>query len=110
MEKALLNDILLKNVVRLTYIKKNGEHRPMYCTKSQLILNSFEGQTVLGFRKPKGEPHYDINATDNLIVWDLEKKDFRTIQAARVTIDETTPEADFYKVLVEESIGFGRGE
>ena len=109
MDKTTLNDILLNNVVRITYIKKNGETRPMLCTKSKLILNSFEGQTVLGYRKPKGAPIYDIAATDNIIVWDIEKKDFRTIQAARVTIDEQYPQEDYYEALVSKSADLGDG-
>lgn len=107
MDKTDLNNLLLNNIVQLTYVKKSGELRPMYCTKSKMVLNSFEGQTVLGYRKPTGAPLYDIAATDNIIVWDLEKKAFRTIQAARVTVDEVTPEEDFYEALVAESVGFG---
>lgn len=109
MDKSTLTDILLKNVVKLTYIKKNGELRPMFCTKSKLVLNSFEGQTILGFKKPSGGPSYEIALTDNIIVWDLEKRAFRTIQAERVTVDEVVPEDEYYKTLVDRAAGLGKG-
>lgn len=107
MNKGLLQSQLLENVVQLTYIKKNGERREMTCTKSDMILNSFEGQTVLGFNPPKSPPRYNIDATDNLIVWDLEAKDYRTITAARTVVNDLIPEEKFYDQLVEQSIGFG---
>lgn len=109
MDKTTLNDLLLKNVLKITYIKKNGEVRPMTCTKSKLVLNSFEGENILGYRKPKGAPIYDIAATDNIIVWDIEKRDYRTVQAARVTVDEVFPQEDYYESLVDRSVGFGKG-
>ena len=79
----------------------------MTCTKSDMILNSFEGQTVLGFTPPKSPPRYNIDATDNLIVWDLEAKDYRTIAAERVIVNELVPQEKFYRALVEQSVGFG---
>lgn len=75
-----------------------------------MILNSFEGETVLGFRKPKHSLGYDISQTDNVIVWDLEKRDYRTIQAERVTLDEVVPEEKFYKALQDDAIDFGAVE
>ena len=107
MDKGLLQSQLLENVVKLTYTKKNGERRNMTCTKSNLILNSFEGQTILGFNPPKSQPKYNIDATDNLIVWDLEKKDYRTVMAERVMVNELIPEGKFYDALVEQAVGFG---
>lgn len=107
MTKGLLQTQLLENVVRLTYVKKNGERREMTCTKSDMILNSFEGQTILGFTPPKSPPKYNVDATDNLIVWDLDKRDYRTIKAANVTVNDLIPQDKFYEQLVEQSVGFG---
>ena len=86
-----------------------------------MILNSFEGQTILGFNPPKSPPKYNIDATDNLkesaierpytdatdnlIVWDLEAKDYRTITAARTVVNNLVPEEKFYEQLVEQSVG-----
>lgn len=103
MNKGLLQSQLLENVVQLTYIKKNGERREMRCTKSNLILNSFEGKTILGFTPPKFGPKYNVDATDNLIVWDLEAKDYRTIAAERVTVNKLVSEEEFYKALRDRS-------
>ena len=105
MNKGILQSQLLENVVQLTYIKKNGERREMTCTKSNMILNSFEGQTILGFNPPTSPPKYNIDATDNLIVWDLEAKDYRTITAARTVVNNLVPEEKFYEQLVEQSVG-----
>lgn len=107
MNKGQLQSQLLENVVQLTYVKKNGERREMKCTKSDMILNSFEGQTILGFTPPKSSPKYNVDATDNLIVWDLEQRDYRTIAAERVTVNAVIPQEKFYEVLVEQSVGFG---
>lgn len=104
MNKSVLEKQLLNNVVQLTYIKKSGEHREMLCTKSKKILNSFEGQTILGFTPPKGRPKYDIELTDNIIVWDLEKRGFRTIAAAHTMINEVIPEEEYYEELVKDSL------
>lgn len=100
MNKSLLQSQLLDNVVQLTYVKKNGERREMTCTKSDRILNSFEGQTILGFTPPKSSPKYNIDATDNLIVWDLDKQAYRTIAAERVTVNKLVPDEKFYEQLV----------
>ena len=70
-----------------------------------MILNSFEGQTILGFNPPKSPPTYNIDATDNLIVWDLEAKDYRTITAAKTVVNNLVPEEKFYEQLVEQSVG-----
>lgn len=103
MNKSLLQSQLLENIVELTYIKKNGERREMRCTKSNRILNSFEGQTVLGFTPPKSTPKYNVDATDNLIVWDLDARDYRTIAAERVTVNNLVPDEKFYEAMVERT-------
>ena len=84
MLKSALNELLLKNVVTLQYQKKDGSVREVFCTKSPELLLSFEGKTLLGFWQPKNGPRYNIDATDNLLVWDLDNRDYRTLTASRV--------------------------
>lgn len=84
MTKSALNELLISNVATLQYQKQDGTVREIFCTRCPELLFSFEGKAFLGFWFPKSGPRYNIEATDNLLVWDIEKRDYRTLNAKRV--------------------------
>lgn len=103
MNPSTLNDILLHNVVGLTFIKKDGSTRIMNCTKSYNLLSSFEGRTFLKYQEPKNEPS---RIPDNqLNVWDVDVGGFRRVNCDTVNIESIIPDENFRKMLIEKFIG-----
>lgn len=100
MLKGPLNDLLLKNVVTLQYQKQDGTVREIFCTKAPELLLSFEGKSLLGFWQPKNSPRYNIDATDNILVWDLDARDYRTVNASRVRYYVNKMSAKTYRKLL----------
>lgn len=103
MRPDLLNEMLLHNVVGLTFIKKDGSTRIMNCTKSYELLSSFEGKTFLKYVEPKGEPKNLPD--DQLTVWDIDVAGFRRVNCESVNIDSVIPVENFRKMLIEKFIG-----
>lgn len=103
MSPALLNDMLLHNVVGLRFVKKNGATRIMNCTKSYELLSSFEGRTFLKYREPKGSGSY--LPENQLVVWDVDVMDYRRVNCDTVDIDSVIPAENFRKMLVEKFVG-----
>lgn len=99
MIKSQLDKMLLANVVTLQYQKQNGQRRTMVCTKCPELLLSFEGKSILGFWQPKNSPRYNIDATNNLLVWDIEKRDYRTVECSRAIVKNSIP-GEKYRELV----------
>jgi hypothetical protein len=86
-----LQSITNENVVILEFIKKtDGKFRQMMCTTCLPLLQSQEGYLYLRYRKPKQNPPYNP-LPDNVIVWDIDKKDYRQIPAPRVKIKQVIP-------------------
>lgn len=91
-----LEKTLLDNVVELTFVKKtNGEIRKMLCTKAYNLLNSIEGKTILGYRQPHGSPRYDLNIANNVVVWDINLKNYRTVSCDTVNVLHVIPQEQF---------------
>lgn len=70
----------------------------MVCTTCLPLLESQEGVLRLRYRRPTNEPPYDPRP-DNVIVWDIEKRDFRQISAPRVTIERIVDWKDYLNLL-----------
>lgn len=102
MLKQELDRLLLENVVTLLYTKQNGQRRQMVCTKSAELLQSFEGEAFLGYRQPKSMPNYDIDATNNIIVFDIMVKDFRNIAADRAVVKGSIPGGKYREILIKQ--------
>lgn len=83
-----LQNITNSHVVILDFVKKtNNTIRRMTCTTCLPLLESQEGLLRLHYRKPTNRPPYNPKP-DNVIVWDIEKRDFRQIPAPRVKINQ----------------------
>ena len=94
-----LKAITDENVVILQFIKKtDGKLRMMTCTTCYPLLTSYEGLMRLHFRKSNNNPPYNP-LPDNLIVWDINKEDYRQIPANRVRIQQKIPALDYLKML-----------
>lgn len=94
-----LKAITDENVVILQFVKKtDNKMRIMTCTTCLPLLESQEGIMYLHFRKANGRPPYNP-LPDNLIVWDINKEDYRQIPANRVRIQQTIPALDYLKML-----------
>jgi hypothetical protein len=94
-----LRSITNENVVVLDFIKKtDNKLRRMICTTCLPLLESQEGLLILRYRRPTQPPPYNPEP-DNVIVWDIEKKNFRQIPAPRVKINRTIDWKDYLKFL-----------
>lgn len=105
MLKLELDRLLLENVVTISYTKQNGQTRDMVCTKSAELLLSFEGEAFLGYFPPKSSPRYNLDATDNIIVWDIEAKNYRTIAASRAKVKSKVSGRKFREILIKDKVG-----
>lgn len=91
-----LDNILLDNVVRLSFVKKtDGSIRTMLCTKAYDLLNSAEGANMLGYHQPSGSSRYNVNEANNVIVWDIERRDYRTVSCDTVKILNVVPQEKY---------------
>ena len=94
-----LKAITDENVVILQFVKKtDNKMRIMTCTTCLPLLESQEGIMRLHFRKANNRPPYNP-LPDNLIVWDINKEDYRQIPANRVRIQQKIPALDYLKML-----------
>ena len=94
-----LKAITDEKVVILQFVKKtDNKMRMMTCTTCLPLLESQEGIIRLHFRKTNGRPPYNP-LPDNLIVWDINKEDYRQIPANRVRIQQKIPALDYLKML-----------
>jgi hypothetical protein len=94
-----LKAITDENVVILQFVKKtDNKMRMMTCTTCLPLLQSQEGIIHLHYRKATNSPPYNP-LPDNLIVWDINKEDYRQIPANRVRIQQTIPALDYLKML-----------
>lgn len=78
MNAAEMREILHKDVVVVTFTKKNGEDREMVCTLMPEFLPVRQEDTTAS---PAKSPASDTVVT----VWDLDKQDWRSFKAASVT-------------------------
>lgn len=58
----------------------------MLCTRSRLLLETPEAQQYLKWRAPSGPPPYNPKRYNNLIVWDIQREDYRQINCNTVLI------------------------
>lgn len=82
-KKQHLTKLLRNNVVALSFVKKTTNlRRDMLCTINRQFLR--DNAYVLGFKEPHSRK--DMTGTNYIIVWDLDKEDWRTINAASTRI------------------------
>lgn len=82
-KKQHLQKLLRNNVVALSFIKKTtGFRRQMLCTINRQFLRDFA--EILGYTEPTYRK--DTTGTNYIIVWDLEKENWRTVNAATTRI------------------------
>lgn len=98
-----LESLLLSNVLEITFLKINGEVRDMVCTKSYNLLSSFEGRTFLHYVEPKTSNTQPLRK-NQLVVWDLEKEDYRKVNCESVKINNIISDEEYRKILIEKNL------
>lgn len=99
MTVSQLKSITDENVVILDFVKKtDNKLRIMTCTTCLPLLQSQEGLYRLHYRRPTQPPPYNP-LPDNLIVWDINKEDYRQIPTPRVRIKQVIPALNYLKML-----------
>ena len=99
MTPSQLQSITNENVVILEFVKKTDNRlRVMTCTTCLPLLESQEGILRLHYKKPTQRPPYNP-LPDNLIVWDINREDYRQIPANRVRIKQIIPALNYLKML-----------
>lgn len=94
-----LQNLTNNNVVILQFVKKTDNRlRRMTCTTCLPLLESQEGIIQLRYRKPHNSPPYNP-LPDNVIVWDIDKRDFRQIPAPRVRVQQVIKWQDYLRLM-----------
>jgi hypothetical protein len=94
-----LQSLTNTHVVSLSFVKKtDNKLRRMTCTTCLPLLESQEGLLRLRYRKPSNKPPYNP-LPDNVIVWDIDKRDFRQIPAPRVRVNRLIKWQDYLRML-----------
>ena len=107
MRSRKLEAILKHHVARLRFTRKQDKRvnkfttfeRPMICTKSKKVLNSFPELGYLNsgtdIYKPRTDYYYNPNSHENVVVWDMALRDVRQIWSRTCVIEELIHENDF---------------
>lgn len=98
MDYDVLDTLLKKYVCQVLFEKLDGTQRRIVATNNMKVLESDIGQTILKYRRPTNGPMYDTRAKGNIICWDCQKMNFRTIKVANVigVEDEIAPDEFIY--------------
>jgi hypothetical protein len=68
-----LKNELLDGKAVVNFVKKNGEIRQMFCTRNwKIVAEKFDN-----YVEPSQEKKHKV--TTNIVVWDIEKRDYRSI-------------------------------
>lgn len=69
--------------------------RRMLCTSAQNILNNIDGRLTLNYRPttppPYGNPYYDPNQKNLVILWDIIMQDYRAINMSYCNLIARVP-------------------
>lgn len=78
-QQDFIKETLMNEIVKVSFVKQNGEARDMLCTlREDIIPEEFKPKSA----KPK---------TDGLVsVWDLEKKGWRSFKVDSINTFEVT--------------------
>lgn len=103
--KARLTTLLKTNVIKFLYTKKDGEKRILWGTACRDILDTDAAADLYKFVKPTGQLPYDITKTNNIIVWDLEKDAWRTVNCLRAKVLVAIPADVFIQRMTRAELG-----
>lgn len=100
MDYDVLENLLKRYVCQVLFTKLDGTERRIVATNNMEVLESDIGHTILKYRRPTNPPIYDTRAKGNIICWDCQKMNFRTIKVENV-IDveqEYSPKEFIYRM------------
>lgn len=91
----------MHNVLVIAFNRRTdpkGVLRRMICTKSNFVLTSFQGRSILNYRAPKyGGPKFDEAKHNVVIVWDILTQDYRVIPCETVSVMQIVSEIKFWE-------------
>ncbi len=98
---ASLKTIQQNNVVEIKFSRKRQKigspgTRRMLCTGSLKLLNSPEGRISLNFKPAYNRPHFNPDAKNILITWDIIMQDYRCINMNACEMLGVVPIQDFW--------------
>lgn len=107
-----LANALSNNVVELKFSRRRPKQniaatRRMLCTLDFNLLNSEKGFKVLNFKIPNSSSTYNTQNKGLIVVWDILKQDWRTVNTESCQIISTitsTPPETFWEYF-ETTIG-----
>lgn len=90
---------LSTNVVELKFSRRRpksnlSSHRRMLCTLDYTLLNSEKGASILNFKPASGSGSYVPAAKGLIVVWDILKQDWRTVNTESCNIISTISTAN----------------
>lgn len=103
-----LKNLLLTNVAEIKFSRRRIKAgapamRRMLCTNSFALLNSTEGRLALNYRRAIYAPHFDTNAKNLLITWDIFMQDYRCVNMAACELIQAIPaNQQFWKFFNEK--------
>lgn len=97
MKSEELDRLLRNNVLEIAFIKRDGTPRKMLCTKSYMLLNSREGAQLLHYYRPQNNLSYDPAKYNNVIVWDVQRENYRQINCDTVKILRSVTDEEYLK-------------
>lgn len=85
---------LTNNVVELRFSRRRPKQnistiRRMLCTLDFNLLNSEKGIKILNFKTPKSSVSYNTQNKGLIVVWDILKQDWRTVNTESCQIIST---------------------
>jgi hypothetical protein len=91
-----LASALAGSVVELKFSRRRPKQnistvRRMLCTLDFNLLNSEKGLKVLNFNPPKSSSTYNTQNKGLIVVWDILKQDWRTVNTESCQIISTIP-------------------
>ena len=78
----------------------------MLCTKNYDFLHSMMGRVKFKFTPPHSNPKYNPLSVNNVIVWDLEMGDWRTVYCNSIKIINIFPPKVFENLVLTGKFSF----
>lgn len=95
-QTSSLSSALSNNVVELKFSRRRPKQnvssiRRMLCTLDFNLLNGEKGLSILNFKPPASNTSYNTSNKGLIVVWDILKQDWRTVNTESCQIISTIP-------------------
>lgn len=99
MKAREVDNLLMQGVLEFNYLYKYRDHpkRPVRCTKCIRILGDPTMRARLGFHPARGHANFVPYSYNEVIVWDLDRRAYRTIYCGAIGRYAFTPAEDYLR-------------